>query len=387
MRRTPTIAIGLAMRRAPLLGCKFGYEEGGQFIEGVRSNDPKVASFVNRQIARVWQHGVRHLLRAQVYGWAGAEIRYFLNPETNMVEVDRLLPRRSEDVQALLRGGELIGMRVRNVKHDGNEGDADIMFPRCVYHVHAPQPGQFYGESILHGAYEPWCDKSLDGGANDVRKLFMRKDSYGGSTVRYPLGTIYVDGKEIPARDIAQQIVEQIQAGSVKTIPSETDDAGNSRWDIEEATIPSNPQHILQFPKDLDVEMLRGMEIPEDVLTTDSSGAWAGKRVPMAAFYSGLDMWLGQLVNDICEQVIEYLVSINFGSAIPFEATTKPLAEQAMEQQTGATEQPEQPQRMSVEEAVGRGVIQAEDIVRSARMANLAEDDPVLITDGGGDDA
>lgn len=380
----PTIQLGLAMRKAPLLTCEFGWQDGKTWREGVRSPDAAVSQFLYRQIQRLWQNDIDHLLTAQEYGWAAAEVTYYLNPRTKLIEIDRLLPRRAEDCRALVKESEVVGVQVRSVKGKGN---VNLFFPQCIFHAFQPRPGEQYGDTVLRGAYQPWCDKNLDGGSADVRRLFLHKDAYGGMTITYPVGHTYVDGQEVPNRDIARQLVEQVKAGGVLTLPFEPDESGKNKWAVERANVPANPQHILQAPKDHDAEMLRGIYIPDDVLQADSTGAWAGKRVPMGAFYCGLDTWLTGLKSDIQTQVLEPLVLLNFGKDVPFELPTKPLADQAMEQQSNAGagapgegqpgvepggEMGEQPRRMGLDSTVG-------DLVRAARRVMDRRSKPVRL--------
>jgi hypothetical protein len=390
----PTLRLGLAMRAAPLFGCEFAYKNPGSedWTPGVKADDPIIAAFVLRQLERIWQH-LDSLVSAQIWGWSAAEVQYRLT-KYGKVEIDCLLPRHSNDTRALVRDGEICGVRFMQVKHAPN-GRVDLPFPKAVFHNHAPEPGASYGMSILQGAYSPWADKWLHGGALDVRRLFMHKDAYGGADLGYPSGTINIAGKgEVPTRDIAREIVEQMQSGAVTTRPSDVDQvSGKERWPLTRATVPSNPTHILQYPKDLDVEELRGMEIPDEVFMPSDAGTtgWSGKSIPMQGFYTGLDRWTLRLINDLDKQVIRPLVEMNFRAEPFYEIRHKPLGLQAMEQQgegksqTGGSPSPfvpwmpygqgggdgesnGQPARMSLDpvEAVGQGVLSAAELVKAA---------------------
>src|SRR3990167_5934778 len=121
--------------------------------------------------------------------------------------------------------GQLWGVRFKGIKsqeaqgaasympqntHAQGQGRVDVPLPKAIWHVHAPECESWYGNSILHGAFSPWADKWLNGGALDVRRLFMTKSAYAGERMRYPNGTMSIDGKgEVPNRDIAREILEQ----------------------------------------------------------------------------------------------------------------------------------------------------------------------------------
>lgn len=396
----PQVRLCLAIRCAPLFGAEWGFEKEGAWQSGIQARRPEVGAYVQRQLDRIWHRHLHDIAQAQIWGWSAGEVTLKLG-QSQLVEIARLEPRRAEDCRLVLAAGSPVGVQVARVQ---GVSTVDLAFPNCWIHHHNPQPGEHYGQSVLLGAYSPWCDKWLDGGALDVRRLFMHKDAYGGTDLGYPDGESFIDGlpTPVPNRDIARQIVEQIRAGNVITRPSERDERGNERWPLTRATIPANPQHILQYPKDLDDEIRVGIGIADGVIDDGGTGSWAGRRIPMAAFYASLDAWMVAIIGDLTRQVFEPLVMLNWGRAEEFEIRWKPLAEQAMEQQSNAGpgqgtgdavgaggqgdqlaamyQQP-QPQpaggqppvladaaRMAIE-AVGHGAIGAADLAAAAKAA------------------
>lgn len=337
----PTIRLGLAMRAAPLANAEFAYEDGlddaGQikYTPGVKAHKPEVAEFVEAQMKHIWKNYLRHLLRDQIWGWSAVECTGKVG-KNGWIEVDELLPRHPSFTTALESRGKLCGVSFKGPSQ--KNGNVRLMFSdgKCIWRSFMPEDGAHYGVSILRGAYSPWADKWLDGCALDTRRLFHHKDAYGGVDMTYPGGTTTVerDGvlTEIPNQEIAQQIAEQIRSGGVTTRPAMYDENGKPLWELTRATIPASPTHIYDYVKDLDKDMLRGIEIPDDVFSADQSGSWDGKSIPVQGMYTGLDMWLNATTGDVVRQVIEPLVMLNTGRAEDFEVTTKPLGLQAMEQ-------------------------------------------------------
>jgi hypothetical protein len=391
----PTIRLGLAMRAAPLRNAEFAYKEKGseEWTPGIRASTPQVGAFVHRQFKKIWRE-LDALLIGQLYGWSACEVVHHLSSAggTRIVEISRLVARHPRDCRALVKDGDICGVRFLRIIGE-EQGHVDLTFPKAIFHRHAPQPGRHYGNTILEGAYSPFADKWGHGGALKLRRLVMQQSAISGRKLYYPDGVtdlpVGANGAtvEVPNRDVARMIVEQMLAGGVSSFPSNRDADGNRLWEMEEAKALEGLQHILQYPKDLDVEELRGMEIPDDILTAEASGAWEGKKVPMMAFYGGLDSWLGTLVREICVQQMDYLVTLNFGSGHWYEAVTKPLAEQAMDQakageskqqppaplQIGYNRPPDEdrpPQRMSLDavQAVGQGVLDAAELVEAAKI-------------------
>ena len=341
MLMDPTIRLGLAMRSAPLYQAEFAFKEpdsseaGFKWTPGVKADTPEVGKFVHRQLLRIWATSLHKILLAQTWGWSAGEVTYKLSAD-KMIEFDGILHRHARDVLALRQAGEVKGVQFRSLK--GGIGRVDLLFPKSYWHVYDPEAESAYSMGALIGAYSPWADKWLNGGALDVRRLFAVKDAYGGVDIAYPSGNLNIEGKgEIPARDIAREIGEQIKAGASTTRPSDVDPTtGKEKWLITRASIPANPVHIFDYPKQLDIEMLRGLEIPDDVLTSEGGvGLQGNKDVPMQAFFTNADRWLTQVVAMLVPQILEDLVMLDWGHAIGFEVTTKPLAEQAMDQTKG----------------------------------------------------
>lgn len=402
MMMEPTIRLGLAMRAAPVRNCQFAYKNPGDkdWTEGVRASSPMVGNFVYNQLKRIWRD-INGLLISQLWGWSAAEVLFELTSD-NAIQIRKLLPRHPRDCRALVKSGDVVGVQFNRLQNS-QEGSVSLLSPRCVFHRHNPEPGAYYGTTILEGAYSPWWDKWGRGGALEVRRLTMMQNSINGRRLKHPLGTIPVtqdDGsqKDVPTGNVAREMVETMMAGSVVCMPSTMTHDGKPLWELEEATAMTGLDHVLKYPQDLDKEQLRGMEIPDDVLSADNSGAWEGKKVPMMAFYNGLDNWVLQLVTDI-EPVLKHLVLLNFGPKAWFCVETKPLAEQVMEQakanepkqeQPSAPQPPQQPYqpqrqpeavRMSLDpvQAVGEGVLSAADLVSAARAvihARLAAENP-----------
>lgn len=395
MLRDPQVRLCLAMRQAPIFGVEFAYVDGvGQdgkptWVPGVKARNPIVAAWVQRQLQTIWNSFLPNLLVSQTWGWAGGEATLRLS-ESNLIEIEALHPRHPKDIRLLeLEScGDLWGIQVANVR---GKGTVSLPFPYSYFVRFRPENGEQYSSSVLLGAYSPWADKWLNGAALDTRRLYMHKDAYGGMRVGYPSDQqVYVNGPDrdpVPARDVALQIAEQRYSGGTVVYPTDHDMQGNERWKIEDATVASNPQHILQYPKDLDDEIRQGLEIPDGAISNDGSGAWEGKSIPLAAFFSGIDTWVTQILADI-RLTLDPLVLLNWGTAEEYEITHKPLGLQAMEQQGakryGADsmgpvdpmqqmqmDQQSDPYRMSIDPvaAVGRGALKAVDVVKAARTA------------------
>lgn len=337
-----TVALCMAMRKGPLSLVSPHYKDPAsrgqdkeRWIPGVAASSVEVSLFVRRQLETIWNN-LDAITSAQEWGWSAGEITYKATRH-GTVEIDRLLPRFAADCQVLTRDGRPCGIVVDNV--EGAKGRVVLEFPYSWWHSFRPFPGSNYGFSILRNAYSPWWDKWMEGGALDIQRLFMHKDAYGGMDISYPPGKTPITGRGmVDNYEIAQDIVNQARSGSTTTRPSERDENGHELWQIQRATVTSNPQHINEYPDKCDYRIRQALEVPDDVITSDGTGAWAGKRIPLAAFYTGLDSWVVKIFEDL-KPVLEIVVEWNFGPGHWFDLAHKPLALQSMEDQGEAAGQ------------------------------------------------
>lgn len=343
----PVVNLGLAMRRGPVANAEFGYLDGDSWAAGVKADKDEVKDFVERQLVEIWTNHIDPLLDAQVYGWKAAEVVYKQREQEDgctLLELDYLKYLHPEDTRVVIHDEYgLVGMevvhgadRVGEYGKHAMEGPLRLAIPgKAVWHAFNPSESQWYGESILRKAYTAFADKWFDGGGLDVQRLAMHTDAYAGVRIYYPPGMTYVPGKgQLPNRDIAREIAEQYKSGNVMAIPNAFGKTGQALWRIEDARVGFNPQHLFDYTDKLDTWILRGLEIPDDVLTSmGMTGAWAGKQVPLQAFYNNLQRWANQVLRAVKMQILDYLVEINFGD-VDYEVQIVPFWVQAMRQES-----------------------------------------------------
>jgi len=185
--------------------------------------------------------------------------------------------------------------------------------------VHNREIHQWYGRSRLFGAYFPWLELWSEGGLRDIRRLFFHKYAYAGETGRHPNGGEVIDGRTVTYRDIMREMLEKRKTGAVVVLPSTTNDTGNYLWQIDPAAAPAPPEGVMEYIQDIRTELLEGMGIPPEVVSTDGVGAYSGRSIPMDAFYSILQEIINTITADLSNQILRVLVDVNFGHEIPFE--------------------------------------------------------------------
>lgn len=184
----------------------------------------------------------------------------------------------------------------------------------------------------MAGAYEPWLEKCGRHGAKQSRQLWFKKGAFSGGSIRYPIGkTSYDDGQggqvTIDNQDLARQIAEDVMAGGVMSLPSTTDKNGNYVWVYEPPKAGNEVRNILDYPEQLDKEILIGFGIPPELVSAATVGSgYSGRAIPAQMFFSSLDEVVALLVKAIDEQIIRNLVRVNFGKQ-EYEIIPNSLAE------------------------------------------------------------
>jgi len=127
---------------------------------------------------------------------------------------------------------------------------------------------------------------------------------------------------------MAREQGERLKTGGIVVFPNSRDQEGKYQWEWEPPEILGNATEIRNYPRDLDVEISRGLGIPDSVLTDPAgSGSYSGRRVPERAFYVSLEEVLSELMNALKTQIIDPLLLLNFEGEQEYEIITKPLVE------------------------------------------------------------
>lgn len=316
----PQVRLGLRMLRAPLAKA--------QFV--VDCPNAEVRKFCIEQLVRLWKHRTA-IVRSFEYGWSAAEVLYRLDAQGRIC-VDGLKDFHPLDVRPITytegpQIGQYAGFSVRGMK--ANNGKVWLPGPypgkpaKGLWIANEAKFGRLYGESVLVGCYLPWDEKNSKDGFRQLRLLWWYKNSYDNGIVRHPEGINPEDGR--PYMDYAREMGEKMRAGASLTLPSSRDEHGQYQWEYERPQAPQPPPGMQEYKSDLDDDILIGMGVPPEIFKSDSSGAYAGVRVPQQAFYEIETDRLRDFVRQVCTQVVIPLAELNFGRT-RIDVDVKPLA-------------------------------------------------------------
>ena len=283
----------------------------------VESDTPEVQEFVQDQIKRFWRQGVTQALKAIEWGYSGCEVEYEQDEKTGRVVYCKLNDFEPPSVKVVTNKGQRVGILVSNYQTINMAPGKAVYLggPKAFHHVHWKEYNKHYGLSRLYAAHVPWNEIWSEGGYRDVRRLWFYKNAFEGGIMRHPQGTVQLpDGRIRSYQDIAQEMIEKKRAGAVMTLPSDTDQRGNKRWDYEAARGNTIPSGLFEYGQSLRVEILEALGIPPEVIESSGSqgfGSSSGRSIPEDAFYSVLYELLLNLLNDVVDQIIKPLVQIN----------------------------------------------------------------------------
>lgn len=318
MLRDSQVKLGCAIKSAPLMHVK--YQITGQ---------PEVAQFAHEQMAIAWDTIVPKMVNALWYRMFFGQPTYRKAP-SGRIELTGCNDYYIGDCQFLEIQQKLVGFRVKS-RNSSNQatiavgGEQDLYGMKALIYIHKQIHGDRAGMSELEGAYSAWLEKTGQDGALAKRRLWFYKNSFDSGIILHPPGnyqwTVNGQLQNIPYRDIARQAVERAHAGSVMAFPQEYDQEGNKLWEYIPAKMNGDGQPMIGYVEQLNTEMLRGMGIPDDIISqTSGTGSYAGRSIPFQAFLTSQTGTIRDMFNAIWKQVILPLCWWNFES-IDVEAT------------------------------------------------------------------
>lgn len=313
MRRDPQVKLGMRMLKAPLTKAKFVITS---------KSGKEVQDFAAEMFKRIWSRSIDDILDGIFYTRIGLENVYC--KEEGRICFEAMRSIHPMDMKILTRNGLKWGIKVCNNGEDSTGEDIILEGPKSFLYIHDREFSSWQGRSELEAAYPPWLDKNDRFGALAIRKLWFYKNAFGGGILFHPPGNykFSVGGvaQEIPYRDLARQAIEQAMTGAVWTFDNIVNEKGVRLWEYMQPQVNGSAGELLKYPQELDVEILRGMGIPDDVISQVSgTGSFAGRTIPLQCFFISLNEILKRIANDVKTQVVDFLVRTNFGASASYD--------------------------------------------------------------------
>jgi len=324
MKRDCQIKLGMSIKTAP-------YQRTKCTLKG----DPEVVEYMGNQIRRVWMRALPKIQYALWYTTCCGEIGYRINDQHGYPEFWSFTDFYPTDCSILSRRGIPIGISVKDCSWSGGissqqvgTSSADnainmqkqyLYFPKGFLYIHKREFNSLYGQSEFEASYDPWLEKNDWQGAKHARKLWFFKNAFNGGILFHPPGSYRTEsGDLIPYESIARQAIETASNGAVWTFESKFDEKNNPEWNLVEPKVNPGGAELVGYVNQLDIEMLRGLGIPDDVIQQatgngGSAGSFSGRTIPLMAFFISQEAALDNMFNVIDEQILRPLCKTRFG--------------------------------------------------------------------------
>ena len=325
MRRDPQVRLGMGIKLAPY-----------SVVKLTLKGDPEVTKFIGNQIRRFWSKAIPKITKAFWYTRSGGEIVYkYIEGRYEFWNYYDVYPT---DCSVLMRHGVPCGVSIKpstGVNDPNQSSGANfstltnpqnsptqarplrLLFPKGFLYLHGREFNSLDGQSEFEAAYESWLEKTDAQGGKHSRKLWFYKNAFSGGILLHPPGS-YIDertNEAIPYEVLARQALETSLNGAVWTFAQQYDPITKMpMWQFIEPKINPGGESVLQYVSHLDNEIMRGMGIPDDVVQQVSgTGSYAGRSIPLMAFFISQRTTLVNLFNVCDEQVFRPLCRANFG--------------------------------------------------------------------------
>lgn len=292
---------------------------------------PGIREYVARQWERIWTMAGSVIMESKHIGWVGFE-PMFTPGDGNSVDAGRAIfsgyrDFHQRDIQPLVDTGRVVGLTLNNCKT--TEGQKLALFnPKGCWITYKDRHSSYYGQALLEHAYAPWHEKWQRGGAIKLRQLRMMKDAWVGDVIRYPTHrkTITPTGEVVSWRDVAREIVQLRQSGGVIGIPSDrTADGSNYEWEYSPPTSVDGHTPIADYKKELDTEIVEGLEVCNEIIETAEGNALNGRMIPMVGLAASLQREGEDYARQIDAQLLRPLVRWEFGCEPSYQIKVKPI--------------------------------------------------------------
>lgn len=328
MRYDPQIQFGLRILRAPLYGVTWE----------TQADSPAVQQWIDREWGRIYRRLIPRLVRFYEYGVAAGEVTYkqLRSRATGRTRIhfDDFLEFHPRDARPLVyergrRSGDLAGLHVTSIRG----GSIYLDRRHGFWFAGESEYGEWFGRPRLSGAYEPWVEKRGRHGAIDSRRLFFKKCAFRGPRMRYPIGKTDLGTPDtgtwlVSNQDIARELVEKFENGGVLALPNVKGPNGEDLWSWEDPESFADVAKILDYPHELDKEILIGFGVPPELVEASTVGSgYSGRAIPAQVFFTSMDEVVNLIFEAIDTQIMRFLVRLNFGKRVNYEVVPRSLAQ------------------------------------------------------------
>lgn len=328
MRHHPVVKLGLTVKAAPVLTALREAK--------VECKDPRIKAFVEQVFVKPWllQLAQTSILPAYIYGCAPHEkvwesphdvtIEYVdENGETAVAYKGPLLTFKKIK---FVHPSTIDRMLIQEETQDFNgfvqtpppgEPEKPVEAWKAFLYINRFIFGGLWGESELRDVYPAWYYSEF------FRALwadYLRFKAIPPLIAYAPAGVrTNEDGTEVDNMTTAGTILQKAWDNMVVVLPHELDEKGNLAWTYEELKVGEHGEAFSRAIEDLDVQILRGLIVPERTVTQDRAavGSYNQAAVHEERMLDAAKMETDAFCTAVNKYVLPVLIEDHFGPDTP----------------------------------------------------------------------
>lgn len=313
MRRDSMVALGMAIVKFPIDQLKYT----------INCKNPQIKEFVRWNIQDKWNKFVEDCLLAMDFGftpfekvWAPARLN--IDPGLS----SRKIRDRDFIVLKKVKAIHPCTIRVRvddknnfqGINQDQNGMDIKLSREKSMIVTYTDEYGNFFGKSRMVPAYESWYWKQI---STQFLLRYTERGAIPPYKVFFPVGiTRFNNNTRMDNAEIAMNMATAISSYGNIAVPSNADDKGNRKWDVEAI----NPGRLNMKPSEMtalwDMGIMRGLLILDKITAGGIDSETAS-----SVFLSTLSPMVKEIETKINSEIITPLVNWNFSEQERTECT------------------------------------------------------------------
>lgn len=316
MRKHPQIAAGLAAIKLPILATNWS----------VSCEDDDIAAFSYQTLKPLWRSLIRSTLTAIDFGFSAHEKVWEVKP-VELYRMDKAGRNRKffNKTAVIYKKIKSLHPEWVTINTDALDnflgitqiyrGEQIKIKPNKSFiftHQAGENFGNLFGTSRLKNIYDVWYWWSA------LSQFMLRYFERRGSplvVVRFPSGKTKED---TPHATIAMEMGKAAINDMTVTLPSKTYGDKTPQWDMKYLQDEQRGEMFVSALNSLEIKMLRGLFVPERVLTQDlRTGSYALSRTHFNVYIMSLDGLVADLEDQFTRYIIRPLIEYNFGANAP----------------------------------------------------------------------
>jgi hypothetical protein len=291
----------------------------------INAEDENVRKVLTTSIDRIWNRLIRSASKSFVYGYS-PNVKVFTLEEIDgksYVVYKKIKDLNPSDCTVKVdKWGNFDGF----IYKKGDLREKEVRANMCFWYVNNMENGNLYGESMLKNVYKPWWfSEKIHEFSNRYYERFGEPLVVG----RAPTSARVKDstGKVRTAQELMNDVIGSIRSHSSVQLPSDRHvDTKEYNYDLKYLESQMRGFDFENYLSRLDMEIARGLFLPELVFGGAKGGSYALGSAQIQAFYTNLMGIMDNIVDYVNLYLLPQLIEYNFEKNKLASFTYQPLS-------------------------------------------------------------